>query len=83
MQVNAHLAASPTPDKSVWASSQGFGSKKIGFFASVALLINNITGPGVPQLPNLFVESGWLTPVLCILGVWIMTTLSSAMFWLI
>ena len=35
---------------------------------------------GVPGLPNLFVEAGWLTPVLCVIGVWIMTTLSSAMF---
>ena len=57
-----------------------FGAKKIGLFASVALLMNNITGPGVPQLPNLFTEAGWLTPVLCVVGVWVMTTLSSAMY---
>ena len=48
-----------------------FGAKKIGLFASVALLMNNITGPGVPQLPNLFAEAGWLTPVLCVVGeIW-------------
>ena len=27
-----------------------FGSKTIKFFPGVALLINNITGPGVPQV---------------------------------
>ena len=60
--------------------ANSFGAKKIGLFASVALLINNITGPGVPQLPNLFAEAGWLTPVLCVIVVWVMTTLSSAMY---
>ena len=40
------------------------GAKEIAMAAGVMLLVNNITGPGVPQLPNLFVEAGWLTPVL-------------------
>jgi len=57
-----------------------FGAKDIGFFASCALLVNNITGPGVPQLSNMFVEAGWLFPVICIVSIWAMTTLSSAMF---
>ena len=29
--------------------NSGFGGKNIGYFAGIALLINNITGPGVPQ----------------------------------
>jgi len=57
-----------------------FGAKDIGFFASVALLVNNITGPGVPQLSNTFVEAGWLFPTFCIVAFWLMTTVSSAMF---
>jgi hypothetical protein len=32
-----------------------FGGKTIGMFAGVALLINNITGPGVPGIPNMSV----------------------------
>eukprot|EP00966_Prymnesium_polylepis_P142707 3294922-Prymnesium_polylepis.1 len=44
------------------------------------LLVNNVTGPGVPQLPNLFVEAGWLLPVVCILAVWGMTTISASMY---
>jgi len=57
-----------------------FGGKNIGFIAGFSLLVNSITGPGVPQLPNMYSEAGWLLPTLCILGVWAMTTLSSAMF---
>lgn len=56
------------------------GGKDIALAAGVILLINNITGPGVPQLPNLFVESGWLLPMLCTLGVWFISTLSAAMY---
>ena len=56
------------------------GAKSIGLLTSVILLINNITGPGVPSLPNTFVEAGWLPPVACLLAVWFMTTLSAAMF---
>ena len=56
------------------------GAKTIGYWTGIMLLINNITGPGIPGLPNLFVEAGWLTPVLCTLMVWVMTTISAAMF---
>eukprot|EP00056_Hartaetosiga_gracilis_P022065 m.28030 g.28030 ORF g.28030 m.28030 type:complete len:612 (-) comp9419_c0_seq1:127-1962(-) len=57
-----------------------FGKKTIGFFAGVALLINNITGPGVPSIPNMFVESGWLFPTLAFLIIWLMTSLSTTMY---
>ena len=56
------------------------GAKSIGFYTSLILLINNITGPGIPSLPNMFAEAGWLLPILCLLGVYFMTTLSSCMF---
>lgn len=50
-----------------------FGKKTIGLFAGVALLVNNITGPGVPSLPNMFAEAGehplyshvWSCPQTC------------------
>jgi len=57
-----------------------FGSKSIGMFAGIALLINNVTGPGVPQLANMFVEAGWLFPVVCILLTWMITTFSASMY---
>eukprot|EP00908_Phaeocystis_cordata_P004456 Transcript_14838.p1 GENE.Transcript_14838~~Transcript_14838.p1 ORF type:complete len:611 (+),score=262.14 Transcript_14838:70-1902(+) len=80
--LNAAVDTEHGPHNVDAASKAGaqFGSKQISFAAGVALLINNITGPGVPQLPNLFTEAGWLLPVLCVLGVWVMTTLSSAMY---
>lgn len=60
--------------------SHDFGAKDIGFVASIALLVNNITGPGVPQLSGMFVEAGWLFPTFVILAIWGMTTFSSSMF---
>ena len=32
--------------------NKDFGVKDIAMFSGIALLINNITGPGVPGLPN-------------------------------
>jgi hypothetical protein len=57
-----------------------FGEKGITMIAGVMLLINNITGPGVPSLPNLFAEAGLLPPALCILACWGITTLSASMY---
>eukprot|EP00038_Savillea_parva_P026770 m.56106 g.56106 ORF g.56106 m.56106 type:complete len:587 (-) comp7652_c0_seq2:173-1933(-) len=57
-----------------------FGGKTIGMFAGVALLINNITGPGVPGIPNIFAESGWFTPTLCFILIWCMSTVSASMY---
>ena len=62
------------------AHDNWFGGKNIGYFAGIALLINNITGPGVPQLPNMFAESGWLLPSITILVIWAMTSLSTVMY---
>jgi len=56
------------------------GATAIGFYTRLILLINNISGPGIPSLPNMFAEAGWLLPILCLLGVYFMTTLSSCMF---
>lgn len=67
-------------DASVQEQRVVFGSKSIGFFAGIALLINNITGPGIPQLPNMFAEAGWLLPTLCIIFVWATSTVSASMY---
>lgn len=43
--------------------AQGFGKKTIGFFPGVALLVNNITGPGLVTTCLLFQGStgaGWI-----------------------
>lgn len=62
------------------AISQQFGAKEITMFSGVVLLVNNITGPGVPGLPNMFAEAGWLAPAVCLVAVWAMTTVSSSMY---
>ena len=60
--------------------TKDFGGKNIGYFAGIALLINNITGPGVPQLPNMFAEAGWLQPTILIILIWLMTSTSTVMY---
>ena len=69
------VSAKSDPEFDNW-----FGGKTIGYFAGIALLINNITGPGVPQLPNMFAEAGWLVPTITILVIWFMTSLSTTMY---
>jgi len=61
-------------------NSNAFGGKDIAYFSGIVLLINNITGPGVPGLPNMFAEAGWLIPTLVLFAVYGMTTLSSTMY---
>lgn len=62
------------------ANNADFGARTITMASGIILLINNITGPGVPGLPNMFAEAGWLPPVICILVIWLMTTVSSCMY---
>eukprot|EP00629_Pelagomonadales_sp_RCC1024_P006077 CAMPEP_0119285398 /NCGR_PEP_ID=MMETSP1329-20130426/32103_1 /TAXON_ID=114041 /ORGANISM="Genus nov. species nov., Strain RCC1024" /LENGTH=455 /DNA_ID=CAMNT_0007286109 /DNA_START=119 /DNA_END=1483 /DNA_ORIENTATION=- len=38
----------------------------IGLFGSYALVVNNISGPGLLDFPHAFQEAGWLPCVLCI-----------------
>ncbi|KAJ3213861.1 hypothetical protein HDU67_002362 [Dinochytrium kinnereticum] len=35
-------------------------TKTISMFGGITLLFNNMTGPAVPQTPNIFQQSGWL-----------------------
>lgn len=37
-----------------------FQGKTIGLLASIFLIINNITGPGLPSLPLIFQNAGWV-----------------------
>ena len=57
----------------------GFGHKTIGFFGGFALLVNNMTGPGMTAIPPIFQQAGWLVPSLCFLVVALVATLSSTM----
>lgn len=59
--------------------NEGFGSKTIGFFGGFALLVNNMSGPGMMQIPYIFQQAGWLPPLVCLIVVCIVATLSSTM----
>jgi Transmembrane amino acid transporter protein len=57
----------------------GFGGKTIGFFGGFSLLVNNMSGPGMMEIPSIFQEAGWLPPMICLIVVCIVATLSSTM----
>eukprot|EP01094_Clydonella_sp_ATCC50884_P012688 TRINITY_DN22991_c0_g1_i1.p1 TRINITY_DN22991_c0_g1~~TRINITY_DN22991_c0_g1_i1.p1 ORF type:complete len:508 (+),score=99.46 TRINITY_DN22991_c0_g1_i1:392-1915(+) len=59
--------------------SKGFGAKEITYFGSFALLVNNITGAGIVDLPVLFQQAGWLTPTIAVIFMMVLGALSSAM----
>jgi hypothetical protein len=40
---------------------EGFGAKTIAMFGGFSLLANNITGPGMVQIPLLFQQAGFFT----------------------
>ena len=44
-------------------SDESFGSKTIGSFAGTMLLVNNMMGVGIPLLPALFLDAGFVTPI--------------------
>lgn len=44
-----------------------FGTKSIGVLGSVAVLLNNILGPGIANFSGVYQESGWLPPTLTVL----------------
>eukprot|EP01094_Clydonella_sp_ATCC50884_P006758 TRINITY_DN1594_c0_g2_i1.p1 TRINITY_DN1594_c0_g2~~TRINITY_DN1594_c0_g2_i1.p1 ORF type:complete len:412 (-),score=121.43 TRINITY_DN1594_c0_g2_i1:1068-2303(-) len=61
------------------AKKDGFGSKQIGFFAGVALLFNNITGPAMIDIPVLYQQAGWVTPTLAMIFILLVSTIASSM----
>ena len=59
----------PSAERDEETSPPTFGGKTITFVGSVALLTNNILGPGIFSLPSMFQESGWLFPLLVLVGL--------------
>ena len=53
--------------------------KTIGFFGSLCLVCNNNTGPAMMGLPLLFRTCGIIPTVLCIILVWVLSSLSGSM----
>eukprot|EP01064_Diplonema_japonicum_P004702 TRINITY_DN1308_c0_g3_i1.p1 TRINITY_DN1308_c0_g3~~TRINITY_DN1308_c0_g3_i1.p1 ORF type:complete len:596 (+),score=98.99 TRINITY_DN1308_c0_g3_i1:72-1790(+) len=67
-------------NKSVATGTAFGGGKTIGFGAGICLLINNITGPGVPSIANMYAESGWFLPSFLFILIWCMSSLSTGMY---
>ncbi|KAI9322008.1 hypothetical protein DFJ73DRAFT_966909, partial [Zopfochytrium polystomum] len=46
-------------------------SKNVGVIGGIALLVNSMTGPGIPQTQAIYQQSGWLvvTLLFCVFGV--------------
>jgi len=59
--------------------AEGFGVKQIGFIGGVALMVNNITGPGMVTIPVMFQQAGWMSPIIIMLMITIMTGLASTL----
>ncbi|KAI9101276.1 hypothetical protein DFS34DRAFT_642435 [Phlyctochytrium arcticum] len=54
-------------------------AKTISFFGGVCLLINGMTGPGVPFTPATFQESGWFFPLI-LFGLFALVSALSVLF---
>lgn len=68
------LGRSPAADEPHVA---GFGGHHIGYWGSLCLVMNNIIGPGLFQLPALFQSTGWIPCVGFLLVVCVLSTQSS------
>ena len=51
-------------DKEVdeFARNHLLGTKTLGFFSSIVIVVNNIAGPGMLVLPAVYQEAGWVVP---------------------
>ena len=74
-------------------TDKSLGGKTIGYPGSLVYTINNISGPGMLAIPlclqqgktsktafyRLTLAAGWLFPLLCLLMIWIVSSLASTM----
>lgn len=60
-------------------SSSSFGAKTIGFWSSCCLNLNNVMGAAIVALPLVNQQAGWLTPTVCILFVFVVSSFAATM----
>jgi hypothetical protein len=60
-------------------SDESFGVKTIGSVTGTALLMNNMMGVGIPLLPNLFQQAGFVTPIVVMVIVALCSGLAGTM----
>jgi hypothetical protein len=61
------------------ATSGAFGAKTIGFWSSCCLNLNNVMGAAIVALPMVNQQAGWLTPTICIVFVFVVSSFASTM----
>jgi amino acid permease len=59
--------------------SSAFGAKTISYAGSCCLNLNNVMGAAIVALPLVNQQAGWLTPTLCILFVFVVSSFASTM----
>jgi len=57
----------------------GYGDKKITFWGSCCLNLNNCMGPAMVLLPLLNQQAGWLTPTIALTVAWLMSSFAATM----
>uniref|UniRef100_A0A7S1IXH2 Amino acid transporter transmembrane domain-containing protein n=1 Tax=Eutreptiella gymnastica TaxID=73025 RepID=A0A7S1IXH2_9EUGL len=65
---SADLTTNPVEDDGIQRfpsteNADAFGNPNIGKVGSIALMINNVVGPGIVALPRIFQQAGWLVPL--------------------
>ncbi len=60
-------------------SDESFGAKTINSVSGTALLMNNMMGVGIPLLPTLFQQAGFVSPIVIMLVVALLSGLSASM----
>ena len=83
VQASASCAGKNIPPALASASPagrvDGFGAKTIGTFGSFALLVNNISGPGMLQFPAAFQNAGWVPSLVVLALVTVLSTLAGTL----
>jgi len=65
--------------KDAGKAKSSFGGRNIGFFGATAVIINNVTGPGMVTLPVLFAQAGWVLPTLAMVVMMVTSTFASTL----
>ena len=55
------------------------GGRTIGWFGSIALVVNNISGPGMLEFPAAFQAAGWVPSLAVLVAVWALSSLSASL----
>ena len=53
------------------------GSKTLGYFSSIVIVVNNIAGPGMLVLPSVYQEAGWVVPTVVLLLICVGSALAA------